>query len=186
VPQRLISLLKEHPSEPGQLTAEDLLHQLLETAPDGIVVVDQDGNMVLVNAQTERMFGFRKEELLEQKIEILVPERFRGRHPGHRGSFFQQPQARSMGQSLELFARRKDGSEFPVEISLSPLKTDYGTLVSSAIRDISDRKRGPETRGPAISPASRSRSGRHGGREPGGRHGPGQRPGGEAVRLPQG
>jgi PAS domain S-box-containing protein len=141
VPKRLISLLKEHPSEPGQLTAEDLLHQLLETAPDGIVVVDQEGNMVLVNAQIERMFGYPKQELLEQKIEILVPERFRGRHPGHRKGFFGQPQARSMGQSLELFAQRKDGTEFPVEISLSPLKTDYGMLVSSAIRDISDRKR---------------------------------------------
>jgi PAS domain S-box-containing protein len=142
VPNRFTSLFNQRPTDtPGQMTAEDLFQQLLETAPDGIVVVDQDGDMVLVNAQAEKMFGYKREEMLERKIEILVPERFRGRHPEHRSGFFKQPQARSMGQSLELFGQRKDGSEFPVEISLSPLKTDYGMLVSSAIRDISERKR---------------------------------------------
>jgi PAS domain S-box-containing protein len=142
MPKRFTSLFKQHSSDSsGQMTAEDLYHQLLETAPDGMVVVDQEGNMVLVNAQVEKMFGYAKEEMLEQKIEMLVPERFRGRHPGHRTGFFSHPQSRPMGQSLELFGQRKDGTEFPVEISLSPLQTEEGTLVSSAIRDISERKR---------------------------------------------
>src|SRR5579863_2610676 len=142
MPKRFTSLFKQHSSDhPGQMTAEDLYHQLLETAPDGMVVVDQEGNMVLVNAQVEKMFGYAKEEIIEQKIEMLVPERFRGRHPGHRTGFFGHPQSRPMGQSLELFGQRKDGTEFPVEISLSPLETAEGTLVSSAIRDISERKR---------------------------------------------
>jgi PAS domain S-box-containing protein len=106
-----------------------------------MIIIDRRGRIVIVNAQAEKLFAYKREEMLGQTIEILIPDRYRQKHPGHRGGFFHDPKLRPMGAGLELYARRKDGTEFPVEISLSPLETEEGVLVSSAIRDITERKK---------------------------------------------
>ncbi|HLK56732.1 MAG TPA: PAS domain S-box protein [Chthonomonadaceae bacterium] len=120
--------------------AEEKFRHLLETAPDAMVIANEAGRIVLVNSQTERVFGYAREELLGQPVEILIPERYGKLHTHHRARYFAHPTIRPMGAGLELYARRKDGSEFPVEVSLSQLETEEGRLVSSVIRDISARK----------------------------------------------
>lgn len=114
---------------------------LLDAAPDAMVIVDDVGRIVLVNAQTQAMFGYTAEELVGRSIEVLVPERFRAAHPQHRNDYYANPRTRPMGAGMELFALSKEGREIPVEISLSPLQTKDGLLVISAIRDVSQQKR---------------------------------------------
>lgn len=124
----------------GPSVAEERFRGLLEAAPDAMVIVDDTGTIRLVNAQTEALFGFRREELLGHPVELLVPQRFRAHHTRHREGYAANRQVRPMGAGLELHGVRKDGTEFPVEISLSPLETSDGLLLSAAVRDVSDRK----------------------------------------------
>lgn len=123
---------------------EEPFRQVVESAPNAMVMINRAGLIEMVNAQAERVFGYARAELLGQPVEMLVPERFRGGHPGMRGSFFAAPRSRPMGAGRDLYALRKDGSEFPVEIGLNPIETDKGTMVLSAIVDIADRKQKEE------------------------------------------
>jgi diguanylate cyclase (GGDEF)-like protein/PAS domain S-box-containing protein len=116
----------------------------VESAPNAMVMVDQRGRIALVNSQAVKMFGYNREELNGQSVEVLIPERFRDRHPQHRIEFSSSPQARAMGEGRDLYAVRKDGSEFPVEIGLNPIETETGLLIISAIVDITERKRAEE------------------------------------------
>lgn len=137
--------LKNNPTSaalPSERLAETILSEdFLAAVPDAVVAVNREGTIVQINPQTEELFGYQRDELLGQKIEVLVPERYRQGHQQFRKHFAAAPQIRRMGAGLDLFGRRRDGSEFPVEISLSPVATKDGGLVLSAIRDISDQKR---------------------------------------------
>ncbi len=113
---------------------------LLESAPDSMVIVNAGGKMVVVNSQTEILFGYSRQELIGQPVEILIPARLERLHVKHRASFLAEPHVRPMGAGQELLGKRKNGTEFPVEISLSPLRTPQGLFVTSAVRDITERK----------------------------------------------
>jgi PAS domain S-box-containing protein len=120
--------------------AEAKFQQLLESAPDAIVGIGRDGRIVLVNAQTEALFGYARDELIDERVEKLVPKRYHNAHGQHRSGYFTDPRTRPMGAGLNLFGVRRDGSEFPAEISLSSIETEDGLLATAAIRDITDRK----------------------------------------------
>jgi two-component system, sensor histidine kinase and response regulator len=120
--------------------AENKFRNLLETAPDAMIIVNRSGKIALVNSQAEKLFGYSREELIDREVEILMPERYRGRHHHDRSQFFAHPKTRPMGSGFDFCGIRKDGSEFPAEITLGPFHTEEGVLVSSAIRDVTERK----------------------------------------------
>jgi PAS domain S-box-containing protein len=123
------------------MSMDGLFRLVVEAAPNGMLIVDASGRIALLNTQVERMFGYARADLLGRPVETLIPDRFRGAHVGHRGGFFDAPSSRPMGVGRELYGRRQDGSEFPVEIGLTPLDTPEGRLVLSAVVDVSERKR---------------------------------------------
>ena len=127
-----------------KIRSEKRFRGLLEAAPDGMVIVDHEGKIIMVNAQVEQLFGYQREEIIDQRVDLLVPIRFKDVHPFHRMQYGKNPRVRPMGADLELYALRKDGTEFPVEISLSPVDSEEDHLIIAAIRDITDRKRAEE------------------------------------------
>ena len=131
-------------AEKAMRLSEDRFRSLFEFSPDAIIVTDQNGTIAEMNGQVERFFGYARNELIGESVEKLVPDRFRHAHPAHRKNYAGQPRSRPMGIGLELYGRRKDGSEFPVDIMLSPVKTEGGELVLSVVRDLSEKKRAEE------------------------------------------
>jgi PAS domain S-box-containing protein len=128
-------------SEAELRASETRFRALLESAPDAMIITDEGSHIQLVNAQTESLFGYTRAELVGQPVEILIPASLAARHRQHRAAYAQAPKLRGMGVGLDLRGVRKDGTEFPVEISLSPIQTGEGLLVAAAIRDVSERKR---------------------------------------------
>ena len=126
------------------LDSKDLFEKLFEFSPDAIVITDHTGSILRANAQVERMFGYARQELAGRSVEILIPERFRAAHPKQRAAYTAQPRVRFMGAGLELYGRRKDGTEFPVDIMLGPVDTPEGTVVLGVIRDLSQKKKDEE------------------------------------------
>lgn len=124
----------------AQRKSEQLFRGLLESAPDAMVIIDANGLIQVVNAQAERVFGYPRGELRGQSVDTLLPERFRPAHLRHRLGYMERPQARPMGAELDLYGRRRDGTEFPVDISLSPMESESGPLVIAAVRDVTDRR----------------------------------------------
>ncbi len=122
-------------------TSQTLEREFLEFAPDAVIGVDQTGEIKLVNSRTQAVFGYARDELIGERVEMLVPESVRGSHVAHRDRYFEAPRTRPMGAGVDLYARRKDGSEFPCEISLSTVATESGMMALAAIRDITDRRR---------------------------------------------
>ncbi len=125
--------------------AEEQIRRIVDAAPSGIVLMGRDGRIAMINLMTEKLFGYSRDELIGRPVEILVPERFRAAHPGHWQAFFNAPRARPMGAGRDLFGRRKDGSEFPVEIGLNPIATQEGVMILSSIVDITERKLAEES-----------------------------------------
>ncbi len=136
----LALLVALHEDISGRKQAEQYFQAVLEATPDALVMVDDQGRITLVNRQMEQMFGYERHEILGEPVEKLLPERLRGRHPALRGEYLTRPHSRPMGADMDLFAVRKDGTEFPVEISLSPLEMEGATVVVAAIRDVSERR----------------------------------------------
>ncbi|HWC31892.1 MAG TPA: PAS domain S-box protein, partial [Actinomycetota bacterium] len=131
-------------AEEARRKSEELFRELLESAPDAVVIIDADGRIVLVNAQTEALFGYDRGEIVGRDVEVLVPERLRDGHPRHRGRYAADPKTRPMGTGLELLGRRRDGTEFPVDITLSGLTTDGETTVMAIVRDVTDQRKAQE------------------------------------------
>jgi PAS domain S-box-containing protein len=136
-----LAILESNRDITQRKTEENKFRGLLESAPDAVVIVDHFGRIEIVNAQTEKLFGYSREEIVGRPVELLIPKRFHETHAADREHFSRSPHARAMGVGLDLFGLRKDGTEFPVEVSLSPLTTGAGTLISSAIRDVTERRR---------------------------------------------